>query len=299
MMTTTLLVAVAVLGMVQAVRATERPGVEFPLWPEGAPLAKGQAPSDVPSLTPYYPEAGKATGASVVVCPGGGYGGLAGHEGDHYARWLNELGVTAFVLKYRLGSAGYRHPAMLLDVQRAIRTVRAHAADWGLDGKRIGVMGSSAGGHLASTVLTHYDAGNASAADPVERASCRPDLGILCYAVITLGEFTHVGSRNNLLGNPPPPDLVEQLSNEKHVTRETPPCFLWSTSDDGAVDVRNTLQFAAALRAQGVPFAVHIFPHGPHGLGLGTRDYLPDQRHPWVAECARWLKEQGFLDAKP
>ena len=275
---------------------TTLPGKEFPLWSQRVPLAKGQADTDTPTLTPYYPKAGKATGAAIVVCPGGGYGHLANHEGDHYALWLNELGITAFVLKYRLGSAGYRHPAMLLDAQRAIRIVRAHAPALRLDPKRIGVMGSSAGGHLASTALTHYDAGVASADDPVERVSCRPDLGILCYAVVTLGESTHQGTRQNLLGANPPPDLVASLSNETQVTRDTPPCFLWSTSDDGAVDVRNSLDFAAALKANGIPFALHVFPHGPHGLGLGTRDNNPSLRHPWVAEATRWLNEVGFTN---
>ena len=280
-------------------KKTVRPDKEFPLWPAGAPLAKGQAESDTPTLTPYYPAGGKTTGASIIVCPGGGYGALANHEGDHYARWLNELGITGFVLKYRLGSAGYRHPAMLLDAQRALRLVRANAPAWGLDSKRIGVMGSSAGGHLASTALTHYDAGVAASKDPDDRASCRPDIGILCYAVITMGETTHQGSRQNLLGTNPPPDLAASLSNETQVTKDTPPCFLWSTSDDGSVDVRNSLQFAAALKANGVPFALHVFPHGPHGLGLGTRDPNPGQRHPWVTEAARWLKEVGFANAAP
>ncbi len=273
------------------------PNKEFSLWSQAAPLAKGQADTDTPTLTPYYPAAGKATGASIVICPGGGYGGLANHEGDHYARWLNELGIAAFVLKYRLGSAGYRHPAMLLDAQRAIRVVRAHGAASKLDTKRVGVMGSSAGGHLASTAITHYDDGVAASADPVERVSCRPDLGILCYAVITLGEFTHQGSRENLLGTDPTPDIVEELSGERQVTKDTPPCFLWSTSDDGCVDVRNSLQFAAALKAVGVPFELHVYPHGYHGLGLGTPDFKPEQRHPWVAAAARWLKEVGFANA--
>lgn len=270
---------------------TDKP---FRLWPGDAPLAKGQADADIPTLAPYFPDPATATGASIVVFPGGGYGGLAPHEGDHYARWLNELGISAFVLKYRLGSAGYRHPAMLLDAQRAIRAVRANSASWGLDAARVGVIGSSAGGHLASTLLTHYDAGDPSAGDPVERVSCRPDLGILCYAVITLGTYTHGGSRDNLLGVPAPDGLIDLLSNEKHVTRDTPPCLLWSTADDPAVDVRNSLQFAAALRAHQVPFALHVFPHGAHGLGLGAREYEPHLRHPWVAACERWLTEQKF-----
>src|ERR1051326_7957188 len=156
----------------------------FPLWPDGAPGALGKEAKDIPTLTPFLPDPAKLTGAAIVICPGGGYGGLADHEGSQYARWLNEQGIAGFVLKYRLGSAGYRHPIMLQDAARAVRTVRARAKEWQLDDKRIGLMGSSAGGHLASTLLTHFDAGKPDAPDPVERASSRPDLGILCYPVI-------------------------------------------------------------------------------------------------------------------
>jgi len=267
----------------------------FPLWPDGAPGALGQTTNDVPTLTPFVPDPAKATGAAIVICPGGGYGGLAEHEGSHYARWLNELGVAGFVLRYRLGSAGYRHPAMLQDAARAVRTVRARAAEWRLDPKRIGIMGSSAGGHLASTLLTHFDAGRAGAADPIERVSSRPDLGILCYPVITLvGPHAHRGSRNNLLGRDAPEALAETLSNEKHVTRDTPPCFLWHTWEDKGVPVENAMMFAAALRAAGVPFELHVYERGPHGMGLGTREWNPDARHRWTHDCAAWLRERGF-----
>ncbi len=268
----------------------------FPLWPDGAPGALGKEDKDIPTLTPYLPEPGKATGASVVICPGGGYGGLAPHEGEQYARFLNEQGVAGFVLKYRLGSGGYRHPVMLQDAARAVRTVRARASEWQLDPKRIGIMGSSAGGHLASTLLTHFDAGNSNAADTIERQSSRPDLGILCYGVLTMGEFTHQGSRQNLLGKDPDPELVRLLSNELQVTRETPPCFIWHTYEDTAVPVENSLQFAAALRKSGVPFDLHVYQKGGHGLGLGTRDWAPDKRHPWTADLAFWLKTQGFSE---
>src|SRR5205814_5810147 len=172
---------------------------------------------DIPTLTPYWPDPEKATGAALVICPGGGYGGLAPHEGVDYARFMNEHGVAGFVLKYRLGSAGYRHPAMLQDAARAMRTVRARAAEWKLDPRKIGIMGSSAGGHLASTLLTHFDAGRSDAPDAIERQSSRPDLGILCYPVITMGERTHQGSKNNLLGKDPSPELVKLLSNELQV----------------------------------------------------------------------------------
>jgi acetyl esterase/lipase len=271
----------------------------FPLWPDGAPGALGSRDQDIPTLTVYWPPATNAAGSrpAMVICPGGGYGRLASHEGDHYARWLNEHGIAAFVLKYRLGPDGYRHPAMLQDAARAVRTVRAGAAGWNIDPQRVGIMGSSAGGHLASTLLTHFTAGDQKAADPVERVSSRPDLGVLCYPVITLSEpFTHRGSRSNLLGAHPSGKLVRELSNERHVTSNTPPCFLWSTADDPAVPVENSLAFASALRQARVPFALHLYEHGRHGLGLGTREsYDPARFLPWTRELELWLKDHGFI----
>lgn len=282
------------LATLPLLKAADAP-TPFPLWGKGAPGALGTADKDVPTLTAYLPDPAKASGAAIVICPGGGYGGLANHEGDHYARFLNESGIAAFVLKYRLGSAGYRHPVMLNDAARAVRTVRAHAAEWKLDPARIGIMGSSAGGHLASTLLTHFDKGNPNADDPIDRASSRPDLGILCYAVITLGEYTHQGSKNNLLGKDPQPELVKLLSNELQVTRDTPPCFIWHTWEDTAVAVENSLQFAQALRKNGVPFDLHVYQKGPHGIGLGTREWQDaSHRHPWTADLVFWLKAQGF-----
>jgi len=276
-----------------AAQAAE-PKAAIPLWPEGAPGALGTADKDIPTLTPFLADPAKATGAAIVICPGGGYGALAGHEGKDYALWLNEQGIAGFVLKYRLGSGGYRHPVMLQDAARAVRTVRARAAEWQIDPKRVGIMGSSAGGHLASTLVTHFDAGNPDATDPVEKQSSRPDLGILCYAVISMGPNTHQGSKNNLLGNDPSPELVKLLSNELQVTPQTPPCFVWHTWEDGAVKVENSLDFAAALRRSGVPFDLHVYQKGGHGMGLGTRENDPAKRHPWVADCAFWLKQQGF-----
>ncbi len=274
--------------------AQAQPTNSFPLWPDGAPGALGKEDKDIPTLTPYLPEPDKATGAAIVICPGGGYGGLAAHEGKDYARFMNEHGIAGFVLKYRLGSGGYRHPVMLQDAARAVRTVRARAGEWKLDPKRIGIMGSSAGGHLASTLVTHFDAGKPDAADPIERASSRPDAGILCYPVITMGKFTHQGSKRNLLGDDPAPELVRELSNELQVTKDTPPCFIWHTYEDAGVPVENSLQFADALRQAGVPFDLHIYQRGPHGLGLGTRDWNPEKRHPWTRNCAFWLQAQGF-----
>ncbi len=267
----------------------------MPLWPDGAPGATGTAPKDIPTLTVFLPETNKANGAAFVICPGGGYGALAEHEGKGYALWLNQLGITAFVLKYRLGSDGYRHPRMLQDAARALRMVRFHAADWKIDAARIGIIGSSAGGHLASTLLTHFDAGASDAADPIDRVSCRPDLGVLCYPVITMGDETHRGSRDNLLGKDPSPELVKELSNELHVTKDTPPCFIFHTADDTAVPVENSLNFASALRKASVPFEIHVYQHGAHGLGLGTKSDEPSHMHPWVHECERWMRERSFI----
>ena len=286
------------LGLLLAALATSvcaQTHPAFPLWPEGAPGALGKDDKDIPMLTPYLPAPEQASGAAVVICPGGGYGGLAGHEGADYARWLNEQGIAGFVLKYRLGPGGYRHPAMLQDAARAVRTVRARGGEWKLDGKRVGIMGSSAGGHLASTLLTHFDAGKPDAADAIERQSSRPDLGILCYPVISMAtDFTHQGSKRNLLGPDPSPELAREVSSELQVTKTTPPCFLWHTWEDKGVPVENSLLFADALRKQGVPFDLHVYERGGHGLGLGSRDWNPEKRHPWTRDCAFWLKERGF-----
>jgi acetyl esterase/lipase len=260
----------------------------FPLWKNGAPGALGTDAKDVPTLTAFLAEKDKASGAAIVVLPGGGYGGLADHEGKAYALWLNSLGIHGFVLKYRLGSGGYRHPRMLEDAARALRTVRARAEEWGIDPHHIGIMGSSAGGHLASTLLTHFDAGDSNAADPIERESSRPDIGILCYPVTTMGPFTHEGSKKNLLGANPPEQLIEFLSNEKQVTRDTPSTFLFHTFEDTAVPVENSLMFADALRKHGVSFDLHIYEKGRHGIGLGNG-------HPWTKDCEAFLKTHGFV----
>jgi acetyl esterase/lipase len=282
----------AFLGWAASIQA--QPTSSFPLWPEGAPGALGTQEKDIPTLTPYWPDPARATGAAVVICPGGGYGGLAPYEGADYARFLNEYGIAGFVLKYRLGPTGYHHPAMLQDAARAVRTVRANAEQWKLDPKRIGIMGSSAGGHLASTLLTHYDSGKPDAADPIERQSSRPDLGILCYAVISMGDLGHRGSRDNLLGTNAPPALIRELSNELHVTKDTPPCFLWHTFEDKGVRLDNSLQFAEALQKANVPFEIHVYQKGPHGIGLGTHEWNPEKRHPWTRDCICWLQVQGF-----
>ena len=276
-----------------AVCALDVLAAELPLWPGGAPGALGGRDEDVPTLTPYLPAAERATGAAMVICPGGGYGGLAPHEGQDYALFLAAHGVAGFVLKYRLGSHGYHHPIELGDAARAVRLVRANAAQWRIDPARVGIMGSSAGGHLASTLLTHFDAGDPRAADPIDRQSSRPDLGVLCYAVITLGPFTHTGSRDNLLGPHATPELIALLSNELQVTAHTPPCFLWHTWEDGAVPVENTLQFASALRAHHVPFDLHIYQQGGHVLGLAAPPPFAHP-HPWAHDLLVWLKVQQF-----
>jgi acetyl esterase/lipase len=266
----------------------------IPLWPDGAPGALGTNATDIPTLTPYLCIS-NATGAAMVICPGGGYQRLADHEGSGFARWLSDHGVTCFVLKYRLGADGYRHPAMLNDAARAVRWVRAHADEYKIDTHRVGIMGSSAGGHLASTLLTHFDAGNTNSTDKIEQQSSRPDLGILCYAVITMGSQTHKGSHNNLIGTNATPELVASLSNESQVTSNTPPCFLWTTFEDKTVPMENTLMFADALRKNHVPFDLHVYQKGGHGMGLGDKKEPSAAHHPWASDCLFWLKAQNFV----
>jgi acetyl esterase/lipase len=282
------------LGFLAAVNrlAAATAGDPFPLWPEGAPGALGTSANDIPKLTAYLPDPAKRTGASMLILPGGGYGALAGHEGAGYAEWLTEQGIACYVLQYRLGSHGYRHPRMLEDAARGLRMVRALARRDGLDPARVGVMGSSAGGHLASTLLTRFDAGQADAGDPFDRESSRPDLGVLCYPVITMGPLGHNGSRNNLLGKDAPADLVLALSNELQVTAQTPPTFIWHTVEDATVPVENALLFASALRKAGVPFDLHIYEKGAHGLGFGRPGR---EAPPWAAHFRFWLRSRGFL----
>ncbi len=285
-----LFVAWAVLVGTTAIAAGPEP---VKLWPNGAPGAQGNEPADVPELRIYLPEADQATGAGIVVCPGGGYGALAmDHEGHQVAKWLNSIGVGAFVLKYRLGPR-YRHPAPLQDAQRAMRYVRAHAGEWKIDPDRLGIMGFSAGGHLASTLATHFDAGDPKSEDPIERQSCRPNFAVLCYPVISFTEeFGHTGSKRNLLGPDPDPKLVENLSNEKQVTPETPPTFLFHTGEDKGVPVENSLAFYQALRKAKVPAELHVYQDGPHGVGLAPgRPGLST----WKDRLADWLKNSGFL----
>jgi acetyl esterase/lipase len=255
------------------------------LWPDGAPGAKGTAPADKPAITVHLPAADKANGAAVVICPGGGYGALMmSYEGHDIAKWLNEQGVAGIVLQYRI--APYHHPAPLQDAQRALRLVRSHAAEWKIDPKRIGIMGFSAGGHVASTLGTHFDAGDAAAADPVQRVDCRPDFLILVYPVISMGPKGHGGSRNNLLGKDPVPADVELLSNEKQVTEKTPPTFLVHSKGDRVVSVENSAMFYEACKAKGVPAEFFEMEKGDHGLGVGKGELWAA----WQAKCLEWMK---------
>jgi len=278
-----------ILGLLRAESVT------LPLWPAGAvPGSKGTNDADIPTLTTYPAARSSQAQPAMVILPGGGYGGLAGHEGRDYALFLNREGVHGFVVKYRLGSQGYRHPSMLQDAARAVRWVRAHAAEWGVDPDRIGIMGSSAGGHLASTLLTHHDGGDAQSSDLVERMSSRPNLGVLCYAVISMGPFSHAGSRRNLLGENPSSELIEDLSNENRVSATTPPVFIWSLRDDGAVPIENSMSFATACRRYKVPFELHLYDGKPHGIGLGAKPPSFENPHVWTADLLAWLKIQRW-----
>jgi acetyl esterase/lipase len=262
------------------------------LWPGGAPGALGQDDADKPSITVYLP-ADNPTRTGVVVAPGGGYAHLSMQkEGSDIARWLNERGVAAFVLKYRLGPR-YHNPIELEDAQRAIRMVRANATGYGIDAGHVGMWGFSAGGHLAATAGTKFDAGNAGASDAVERVSSRPDFLILAYPVITMEDpYVHQGSRQFLLGESPEPALEEALSAEKHVTAETPPSFLFATTDDGTVPVMNSVMFYSALVAAKVPAELHLFAHGPHGVGLAPG--FPDLKV-WPDLLATWMRARGYM----
>lgn len=262
------------------------------LWLNGAPGAQGTADVDQPTLTHYVPKR-PANGTSVVVCPGGGYGMLAiDHEGVQIATWLNSLGVHAFVLKYRLGPK-YRHPSQMNDVQRALRTVRARAAEFGVAPGKIGVWGFSAGGHLASTAATHIAEAVADSADPIERVTSRPDFAVLTYPVISFTtEFVHKGSRRNLLGDSPSEAEMQLMSNELQVSKQTPPTFLVHTGEDTGVPPENSILFYLALRKAGVPAEMHIYEKGPHGFGLGSLDAVLSS---WPARLADWMRGRGVL----
>ncbi len=292
------LTSLLILALTGTTLITESSAEPIRLWEGDAPGAIGKADTDIPTLTPFLPAKGAANGTAIVICPGGGYGGLADHEGRGYAEYLAGKGVTCFVLKYRLGSKGYRHPVMMHDVQRAIRFVRANASKLSVDAAHIGVMGSSAGGHLATTSVTHFDTGKSDAPDAVDRVSCRPDFGVICYGVISMEDgVTHGGSKKNLLGAEPAADLVEHLSNDRQVAKDTPPCFVWTTGEDKAVLPENSFRFVQALRKNGIVFDFHVYEKGPHGIGLsqGKNGVPADDVHPWGKDLVFWLQQHGWV----
>jgi acetyl esterase/lipase len=270
----------------------------FPLWENGAPGALGTTDDDRPTLTlfPVRPgSAGPVPTTAVIIAPGGSYGRLAAnHEGRQVANWFNSLGVTAFVLRYRVGPR-YHHPIEMGDAQRAICLVRANAKEFGIRADRVGFMGFSAGGHLASTVATHFDAGNPSASDPIDRMGSRPDFVVLAYPVITMtADYGHKLSATNLLGEHPDPKLAKQMSTELQVTHDTPPTFLFSTNADTTVPAENSVAFYLALRKAGVPAEIHVFENGVHGVGLDAGDPALGE---WPTLLRNWLRGRGLVSS--
>jgi acetyl esterase/lipase len=265
------------------------------LWPDGAPLAKGQEDKDQPFVYAWPAAKEKANGAAFVVCPGGGYGGLASdHEGTQVAKWFNGLGVSAFVLHYRLGSQGYHYPIQLMDVQRAIRHVRANAKEYGIDPKRIGVVGFSAGGHLSSMAATLFDEKPDGATnDAVDQVSARPDVAAPTYPVISMIEpYRHDGSRKNLLGPNNTDELAAKVSTERRITPQTPPIFLFQTDEDTVVPAENAVAFYLACRKNKVPAELHVYRPGPHGVGLFLGDPVLGS---WSGHLRDWLRTQGIF----
>jgi acetyl esterase/lipase len=288
-----LTLALATLTLLaQAAFSADTPtiGEKISLWSNHAPIGNG-AFADADATIAVH-RAPKPNGAAFVICPGGGYGGLVtGAEGHGIAQWLNTHGITGVVLEYRLPKGNSAVP--LLDAQRALRIVRSRATEWAIDPKRIGIIGFSAGGHLASTAGTHFDAGQPQAKDPVDQASCRPDFMILVYPVISMGDQGHGGSRTNLLGKDPTPELIEKFSNEKQVTRETPPAFLAHAVDDKAVLPINSQMFYDALKAKGVEAKYLELPNGGHGLN----GYQGPSWDAWQTQSLEWLASQKFISA--
>jgi len=276
-------------GMASAVTTTQ---TTLALWTDGAPGALGEAEQDSPTLTLYPPLTDKYIPTAVIICPGGGYARLAmDHEGVQIAEWLNSIGVTALILRYRLPADGYRHPTPLMDAQRAIRLVRSRAADWNIQPDRIGILGFSAGGHLASTAATHFDkpVATGNKADAIDTISCRPDFHILIYPVISMeATITHRGSRNNLLGLEPSDELVRLLSNELQVTAATPPAFLVHANDDEAVAPENSIRYYLGLRKADVPAELHIYLKGGHGFGMRPS---AGPAAAWTESCRKWLDQ--------
>ena len=260
------------------------------LWEENTPYFKAEYGQEEPSLTPFPAKSGERN-AAVIVCPGGGYQTRAEHEGGGIAEWLSGIGISAFVLNYRVKP--YTYPAILGDVLRAVRLVRHNADKLDIDHFKIGVLGSSAGGHLSCSAAIHFDDGDKNSSDPIERESSRPDAAVLCYPVISFEkEFSHMGSRNNFLGDEQNEGLIHKFSCENSVRENTPPMFLWHTAEDASVPVENSLIFAAALRQKKIPFEMHIYPHGRHGLGLAED---VERVGEWTLSCCEWFKSIGFI----
>ncbi|MEM9110488.1 MAG: alpha/beta hydrolase [Planctomycetota bacterium] len=277
-----------------------------PVWDKGTPVP-GMTVNErgnyrfvhEPVLDVYHAKAEGRTGAAVVICPGGGYGTLAyRHEGVEIARWLNKHGITGVILRYRMYP--YRHPVPMMDVHRALQTVRAKSDDWALNPGKIGVLGFSAGGHLASTAAVHHEPAEPDSKDPIERVSSRPDFAVLIYPVVTMRRWTHGGSKRNLLGPDPTDDLVALLSNEEQIDEDTPPTFLVHSKDDRAVPIKNSEQFLAALNKHKVPGELMVFETGGHGYGMGRGRNDPEQTHEtdaWPKRCIEWLGEIGMIDS--
>lgn len=290
-MTRLVLVSMFLLTAAQAQTALQDTQT-ISLWPGPPPGAQGTEDRDIPTLTAYLPRGTGQGMTAVIICPGGSYTNLAmNHEGRQVANYLNSMGIVAFVLKYRLGPR-YHHPIELGDARRAIRMLRSHAAEWHIAPDRIGIMGFSAGGHLASSASTHFDAGNAGAADE-DRANSRPDFAILGYPVISMiAPWTHAGSSRNLLGDQPDPEVAKSLSGEMAVTAQTPPTFIFQTNADTTVPAENGIYYYLALRKAGVPAEIHVFENGAHGVGLAMDDPALSE---WPKLLANWLRAKGLL----
>jgi acetyl esterase/lipase len=281
------LIAALLLVPLAAMQAADTP---IPIWPQGAPGALGTTEKDSPTLTPYPPD--NPSGAAMLIIPGGGYGRIYEGQAEPFALWLNEQGIAAFVLRYRLGTSGYRYPSQLQDAVEAMRQIREQAAKWKIDPHRIGAMGFSAGGHLLTTLLNRPEDGEVPGADTQGRASPRPDIAIVCYPVISMIAKPHQNSLKNLIGDAPGEELLVKTSSERQVRPGLPPVFLWQTNEDKVVSVEHSLLYAAALREHGIPHELHIYQHGKHGTGLiGTE-------HPWFGDLLFWLRAHGFVAGK-
>jgi acetyl esterase/lipase len=287
MKTAITLIYALLLVPLAALHAADTP---IPIWPQGAPGALGATEKDSPTLTPYLPD--NPSGAAMLIIPGGGYGRIYEGQAEPFALWLNEQGIAAFVLRYRLGTSGYRYPSQLQDAVEAMRQIREQAAKWKIDPQRIGAMGFSAGGHLVTTLLNRPEDGVVPGADTTGRASPRPDLAVVCYPVISMIAKPHQNSLKNLIGDAPGEELLIKTSSERQVRPGLPPVFLWQTNEDKVVSVEHSLLYAAALREHGIPHELHIYQHGKHGTGLiGTE-------HPWFGDLLFWLRAHGFIAGK-